>query len=520
MKEAGMQTSSSSASRAGRLTPDQQSIGSKTFWSRVAKSAFSFPAMCMALLTALIFRFSINNFAEPDLWWHLRNAVYLVQLHAFPRVDMYSFGAAGSPWMNHQWLSELPFYFAFRAMGLRGILLIYFAVLVVIYAAVYYRSCRAGANCKTAAVVTAVAVFIGTVAAGPRTLLFGWLCMAALLLVLDRFQRSGKGLWLLPPLFALWINLHGSWVFGIVVLAITIGSGLVEGEWGQVVAHRWSRTQLVKLLIGFVASVTALFLNPFGLKLVKYPFALSLGQTDVTKYLSEWQSVNLNEVMGKAALITVFVLLATACVSRRRWQLEEVLLLSFSLWFGFSHWRFLFFFGMIVPAILAPRLNLFPPFEPENDKPWLNAAIIAGVVVSLILFFPSQASLQQRVNDEFPTAALGFMQREHLNGRIFNQYGWGGYMEWAAPDLKPFIDGRADIFGLNGTFDEYHDATILKGTFETLDKHKIDYVLYNPNTPLAYLLDHTPGWRLIYSDKMAVIYQRSDHTATPSATVN
>ncbi len=74
----------------------------------------------------------------------------------------------------------------------------------------------------------------------PRMLLFGWLCMVGLLLVLDRFRRTGKGLWLLPPLFALWINLHGSWVFGVIVLALTIVSGLVEGEWGLVVARRWS----------------------------------------------------------------------------------------------------------------------------------------------------------------------------------------------------------------------------------------------------------------------------------------
>ena len=121
--------------------------------------------------------------------------------------------------MNFEWLSEVPFFLAFKAMGLRGVLVVYFAVLMLIYTGVYYRSCRAGADCKNATVVTLLAIFLGVVSIGPRTLLFGWLCMVGLLLVLDRFQRTGKGLWLLPPLFALWINLHGSWVFGLVVLA-------------------------------------------------------------------------------------------------------------------------------------------------------------------------------------------------------------------------------------------------------------------------------------------------------------
>ena len=176
----------------------------------------------MFLLAAVIFGFSVKQIAEPDIWWHLRNAAYLFQHHSFPSVDTYSFTAAGSPWMNFEWLSEVPFFLAFKAMGLQGLLLVYFSLLVLIYIGVYHRSCRAGADCKDATLATLLAIFLGVVSIGPRTLLFGWLCMVGLLLVLDRFQRTGKGLWLLPPLFALWINLHGSWIFGVVVLVLTI----------------------------------------------------------------------------------------------------------------------------------------------------------------------------------------------------------------------------------------------------------------------------------------------------------
>jgi hypothetical protein len=82
----------------------------------------------------------------------------------------------------------------------------------------------------------------------------------------------------LPPLFALWINLHGSWVFGVIVLALTIASGLVAGEWGLVVARRWSPGELKNLLLALAASLAALFVNPFGYKLVLYPFDLLFRQ--------------------------------------------------------------------------------------------------------------------------------------------------------------------------------------------------------------------------------------------------
>ena len=470
--------------------------------------------MCVFLLAAVIFRFSATQIGEPDIWWHLRNAAYLLQQHSFPRVDTYSFGAAGSPWLDHEWLSEVPFFLGFKAMGLQGILAVFSTVLVLIYAGVYYRSCRAGADCKDATIATLLAIFLGIVSLGPRMLVFGWLCMVGLLLVLDRFQRTAKGLWLLPPLFALWINLHGSWVFGMVVLGIIIASGLVEGEWGLVVARRWTPGELKKLLLALAASLAALFVNPFGYKLLLYPFDLLFRQPSNMKYIEEWQSVNFSIWIGGLALAVIFALLAAALFSRRKWKLDEVLLTAFALWAALSHVRLLFFAGLILVPILAQHLKLFPPYERERDKPWLNAGIMAGMVGLTIFSFPSGATLQQQVSGEYPTAALVFMQRQHITGRIFNQYGWGGYMEWYAPELKPFIDGRADIFVYNGTFYDSLKITSLKESFAILDKYKIEYVLLKPNQPLAYLLYHSSAWRLIYEDKVAKLYQRVPAAAT------
>src|ERR1019366_7575281 len=265
---------------------------------------------------------------------------------------------------------------AFKAMGLQGLLAVYFAVLVLIYVGVYYRACRAGADCKDAAVATLGAICLGGVSIAPRMLLFGWLCMVGLLLVLDRFRRTGKGLWLLPPLFALWINLHGSWVFGVIVLAMTIASGLVQGEWGLVVARRWTPGELKKLLLALAASLAALFVNPFGYKLVLYPYTLLLRQKGVMQHIEEWQPVDFSTVNGKLALIVIFALLVAALFSRRPWRLDEALLTAFAVWTALSHVRFLFFAGLILVPILAPRLKLFPPYERDLDKPWLNAGII------------------------------------------------------------------------------------------------------------------------------------------------
>ena len=138
------------------------------------------------------------------------------------------------------------------------------------------------------------------------------------------------------------------------------------------------------------------------------------------------------------------------------------------------------------------------------------AAVVAGIIFS----FPTTAKLQQDVDAEYPTAALDFMQQQHLRGRTFNADWWGGYMEWNAPDLKPFVDGRADIFVYNGSFDDHHSAGLIKQPFEFLDKYHIEYVLLEPKRPLIYLLEHSPAWRLIYSDKVAVLLERTAPSVT------
>lgn len=178
-------------------------------WGNTAwiSKAFSFPIMCMFLLAAVIVAYAPRGISigESDIWWHLLDARNLLQFHSLSRVDTRTFTVAGSPWISFEWLSEIPFLVAFKTAGLQGIIALYSALMVLIIAGVYYRCCTAGTDCKDAAVASLGATCVACLSLAPRTLLFGWLCMTILLLVLDRFRKAEKGLWLLPVLFALWI---------------------------------------------------------------------------------------------------------------------------------------------------------------------------------------------------------------------------------------------------------------------------------------------------------------------------
>ena len=463
---------------------------------------FSIVALEISLLAGM-------RMADTDIWVHLRSAQQLLTSHSFIRADSYTFTTAGAPLLNFEWLSGLPYYFAFQSFGLQGLLAVYTLVLWLIFGGVYYLALRRGANYGDAALVTMAGVALGSYSFGPRLFNFAWLCLVVEFLVLDRFQRTGKGLWMLPPLFALWINLHASWVLGFVVLGIYIVSGLVEGRWNNnIVAEHWTPVQLRKLLLAVAISAIALLINPYGYKLVLYPFELLSRQQAVRDSMTEWQSVDFHTGWGKLAMLTILALLAAAWFSSKPWNLRDMLLATFALWAALTHLRFLIFAGIILVPILGPRLQLFAPYDAKKDKPWLNLAMTALIAGLILLIYPSAAQLQSDIDSHFPSDALRFLQQRQITGRLFHYYGFGGYIEWYAPAIKTFADPRTDIFVYNGVLDDYLKIIAIDRPFELLDKYKIDYVLFPVNRPLSDVLDHSEGWRAIYADQVVKIYQR------------
>ena len=209
------------------------------FWAGPGKSVFSFPIMCMFLIAGVIFAYSARGITEPDIWWHLRNANNLLQYHSllFSR-HLFALRQPEHRWINPRMaLRSCRSCFAYQTAALRGLLFLYFTVVVLIFAGVYYRSWRAGADCKDAAVATLAGVCLAGVSLAPRMLLFGWLCMedpasrvGPLPAERQGFMDTAAVVWLLDqPTRLLGFRMELFW-------RLTVASGLVEGEWGLVLA--------------------------------------------------------------------------------------------------------------------------------------------------------------------------------------------------------------------------------------------------------------------------------------------
>ena len=499
--------------------PEEQLFSVRSGWRARLFIAVSFPVVLALIVVTVMFALSRKGVSDPDIWWHLHNAQHLVEQHSLARTDTYSFTVPGHPWISHEWLAELPYYFAWRALGLGGINAVMFAVLTLIFLGTLYLCYRESGHYKASVMAACFAVFLGSVSFGPRTILFGYAYLVILLIVLQRFRQGGNAsLWSLPPLFCVWVNTHGSWLIGIAIFSIVIAAGMVRGEWGFISSEPWTPSQRKKLLLSWSASVGALFVNPFGARLVFYPLDLAFRQKLNIEHVAEWVSVNFHDTRGKLVIVLLVVLLVSSCLRPRRWTLTELGVVLFALYSGLTYIRFLFLLGIVIAPVLAKMFEFVPRYRRNMDTPVINTLVIILIVGGMVHFWPREAQLQELVADQYPAQAVSYLQAHPPAGRMLNFYLWGGYLSWCEPSLKIFLDSRVDIFEYSGVLQDYLDLLALKDPDLLLDKYKIRYVLFPRNEPLTYVLQHDAKWKVLYSDKISVLLERTGDNAAEHRT--
>jgi hypothetical protein len=476
----------------------------------VRRPFFPFTAVLLLIVLGLVFGLSRGRVADPDIWWHLHNAQYLARNHALPRYDMYSFTVAGHPWINHEWLSELPFYFGWRLLGLSGIDAVTIALLSLIYLGVLYLAWKESGNFKAATIATVCAIFLGRASFGPRTILFGYACLVGLLIILQRVrQKKRAALWLIPPMFCFWINGHGSWSLGMIVFSVVIAGGFFKLRHGLVQEEPWTGSEKKKLLWTWAASVAFLFVNPYTWRLVFYPLDLAFRQKINIEHVTEWVSLNFHEPRGKFVLLLLIAMVLSALLRSRRWSVTDLALVSFGVYSGLTHVRFLCLMGILLAPVLAKMLDFVPNYRAELDTQVINVVAALLIIGAIVHFWPKQSNLESAVQDQYPAGAVSYLKTHPANGPMLNYYLWGGYLNWEEPSVKIFIDGRADIFDYSGAFRDYLDVIGIQRPDAVLEKYKIRYVLFPHNEPFTYVLERNAGWRTVYSDGNSVLFERA-----------
>jgi hypothetical protein len=259
--------------------------------------------------------------------------------------------------------------------------------------------------------------------------------------------------------------------------------------------------------LALALSLAALFVNPIGPRLVVYPLDVMLNQHANLLLITEWQQPDFAAGRSVCLLAVAGLILVIPLLRRVDLRFEELLLMGITFWFAIRHERMGLLFGIIAAPVLCRLLaDAWQRYEFHRDRILPNAVML-GVMVPVIAFaFPTRANLQQQVEAKNPVKALKFIKKAGLSGNMLNDYLYGGYLIWAAPEHKVFVDGRADIYDPAGMLVEYNKWNASDTDFANLlHKYQISFCLVPYNSRNIRLLQMLPAWKLIYSDKFAAV---------------
>jgi len=476
----------------------------------LSRRVFALPVAIAFLLAVVCVCTVRERFDDPDLWLHLKTGQIVWSTHHVPQTDTFSYTTHQQPTIPHEWLAQALIFAAYRFGGYPGLMLWLCLTSSAIVIATYTFCAVYSGNAKIALVGALLVWFFATIGFSIRPQMIGYLLLITELAALHLGQtRDRRWFLVLPPLFAVWVNVHGSFSLGLVLACIALLGAFFDFEKALLVAPRWPRDARRTFALALALSFPALLLNPSGMRLVLYPFHALGSMTAAVSPVSEWQPPSMDDPrsLGMIAVLVCIVLLAA--VRRSALYVQEALFLAAGTYLASAHRRMFFVFGVLAAPVLCRLLaDTWDNYSPEHDRPAANAVLIVLAVFVCWLAFPSSQNLAAQVAAKSPVDAVNFIERSHLSGPMLNDWGSGGYLVWAAPDHPDFIDGRGDPFDETGVTQEFGDwATLRTDPRTLLDKYGISFCLLARDAPMSFVLPLLPDWKLAYADAGFMVFE-------------
>jgi hypothetical protein len=468
---------------------------------------------------------SLSLVRPHDFWWHVRAGQWIVDNGRVPTVDYFSYTRAGEPYTYQNWLMEVAFYLLLRAGDLPLVVFFHAVVIAAAYGLLLRVSRRAAdGDLRWAALATLTAAALGFDNWNVRPQTVSFLLFSLALYLIERHAARGLtgqhgsgddlALWGLLPLFALWANCHGTFVFGLGLLGTYLAACLLEWLWRQ--RPFPSQVFLVTLL-----SAAATLLTPMGLGIVDYLRYLGR-HSAVRNLVSEWMPPTIDTRSGALFFGVLAILVVLLLVSRYRPAPRESIRLLLFAGLTLTALRNTAWFGFVAAPTLAASLHHWAAKRGIEQgtrvgRPVVNLALagLVGLLAFLSLpwfrpYLPLPVWRRGYVSPETPVQAAAALCSLPGTHRVFHGEGYGSYLIWACPDLPVFIDPRFELYPpvqwrdlLTLNYGRYDWAAIL-------EEYSADTLLLQRDTqqPLIRAASEAPHWQRTYEDDQAVIFQR------------
>ena len=476
---------------------------------------------------------------DSDTGWHIRTGELILQTQRVPRHDPFSHTMPGQPWFAWEWLTEALMAALHNWRGLAGVVGGAIFVLLASYAALHALMIWRGADPLIACALTVFGAIAGIVGWLARPHLVSILLLVLWYAMVESFRRHrSRWIYAVPPLIALWANMHGAFVVTLVVLGVyAIGEFLefaARGEWRS----REVLNVLKTYLIVGALSALAVVITPYGLGLYSHLWRY-LTDTSLLSTIQEFQSPNFHSINGK--LIEVLLLLgvvAAVNALRQKRFVETGLLLLWGHMTLQSERHVTLAVVILAPVIAEQLTNLIAEFidraaqgrEMRSKalraaRDWYRSVMVinrqltgASCYVAAFAIVIAAAGtgladklLSPRFDDKrFPSAAVDFVLQNNLPGNMFSYDQYGGYLIYRLyPKYKVFVDGRSDFYRQGAVLDEADSIKLVKADWnELLDKHAVEWMLLKRGEPLAQVAVLSGKWASVYEDSISQVLIR------------
>lgn len=467
-----------------------------------------------ALLALIIFLAFVYPPSDYDLGWHLRYGQYFWENDKFLWTNTFSYTLPFLRWVNHSYTYD-PFIWAvFKTLGFAGIAA-FGAGFIYLTLVLIFKAVKALPLEKLSASLILSYLGVHSLSESLRSRYFSFVFLALLYWTLEKAKKNAKILYLLPPIFLVWANIHGTFTEGLLYLGVVC---LVK-VWDVLRQPRQYFHSSLNFWVISLISFGATFLNPFGFAQLQQAFEHATSQ--YLKLVQEYAPLNLKSEYG-IVMIIYLVILITALFWRRKKEffLEAIPLLPF-LYLAFGAIRNIAVF-IILSLPLAIKL-----LRPLTQK--LTAAKVYVTIFPLVLLATFTALVFRlppfrlfsyswedycQHSSNCSEKAAEYVNTHPPKGRGLTYYDWGGYLNWRAPNIKTFIDGRMHLWQTQGYYimDTYMQLIEVSGDWEKAF-HDFDFtwVMLPPGTKLLEkinLLVQAGLWEKTYDDGRAVIYIR------------
>lgn len=473
---------------------------------------------------------------DGDTGWHIRTGEYILDHGRIPHADLFSYSKPGAPWFAWEWLSDIVFALLFRAAGLKGVVL-FCGVLIAGVATLLLRyTLWRGSNGLIALGTTLLAVGSSSIHFLARPHLFTLFFLPVSIWILQRDRegiergRSGRAVWLLIPLVAIWTNLHGGFVVLLVCLGLLVFGCALERR------HSRARWVAVRRYSGLLAGCSAATLcNPYGLQLHSHIWSY-LRADWIRNLVQEFQAPTFrNEGQMQFELLLMAGLIVAGVLILRR-KAVEPLWLIFLAHSSLTSVRHAPLFAVVAAPLVALELSRLWRTRPmpaktkpigrilfelgEDLRPafrrstvWAMAGVVALAVLGKPLVWPVDFP-----NEAFPTGLIHRHQDLLSHGRVFTTDQWADYLIYSFyPGQRVFIDGRSDFYG-EALGREY--LSLLEGSYRTehvMQERGFDVLLLPVESSLAELVKRQSGWRIVEDDGRAILFAASSRESTQLA---